>query len=94
MLTFDLKNKDQVVYCLSQLKRFTKYFKDGNTDKMLQFGYTLGILQQLCNTPEKRIFWQPIENFIINQYWQSLDIYIDGLKERFMVEYDINILAK
>lgn len=94
MLTFELVNKDQIIYCLSQLKRFTKYFKAGNTDRILQFGYNLGRLQQLCITPDQKIFWQPIEKFINNLDWYGLDAYIDELKEQFSVEYDMNILAK
>ena len=94
MLTFDIKNKYHIVHCLSQLKRFVKYFKEGNTDRILQFGYNLGRLQELCITPDHKIFWQPIEKFIINQNWYALDIYLDELKDKFMVEYDMNILAK
>lgn len=94
MLTFELENKDQIVYCLSQLKRFAKYFKSGDTDRILQFGYTLGRLQQLCSTPNQNIFWQPPEKFIMNHDWNGLDAYVDYLLQEFNLEYDMDILAK
>ncbi len=94
MLTFEPENKNHVIYCLSQLKRFTNYFKTGDTSRLLQFGYTLGRLQQLCSTPDHKIFWQPIEKMIIIHDWISLDTYIDELQLNFMVDYDMDILAK
>ena len=47
MLIIQNENKDQIVYCLSQLKRFAKYFKS------IEF-YRL---QQLCSTPDQKNLW-------------------------------------
>ena len=81
--TSKLKYDTQFVYCISQLKRFVGYFKQGDLSRVLQFGYNLGRLQEISEKPDHTIFWQPVERLFLAQDWIGLDAYIDTLQKRF-----------
>lgn len=90
-----MENKKQIIHSLSQLKRFAICFKTGNTARMLQFGYNLGRLQELCGeTTHPEIWWKPIETAIDSGDWVGLESYIDEIQAVLGVEYDGPTLAK
>ena len=83
------KRKDQVVHCLSQLKRFNECFKKGDTSRMLQFGYNLGRLQEMLGETDKhRVWWKPIEGLISKKKWVLLDAQIEKIRRALDLEYD------
>lgn len=86
---------DQIVHCVSQLRRFSHCFLENDFSRMFQFGYNLGRLQELCgetNYPE--IWWSPIETCVNKQQWGKLFKMIDTIAEILQVEYDENVLRK
>jgi len=85
---------EHIVHCISQLKRFTKYFINGDLSRALQFGYNLGRLQELSGYPDHTIYWQPIEKYFNTKEFVLLDNYIDQLKNQLNVEYDIEVISK
>jgi hypothetical protein len=89
-----LKYETDFVHCLSQLKRFAGYFKQGDLSRTLQFGYDLGRLQEISDNPDHTIFWEPVERLFLAQDWNGLDAYIDTLQKRFQIGYDTSILEK
>ena len=89
-----LKYNTGFVHCLSQLKRFVGYFKQGDLSRTLQFGYNLGRLQEISGKSDHTIFWQPVERLFLSQDWNGLDAYIDTLQRLFQIGYDHAILVK
>ncbi len=90
-----VNKKDQIIHCLSQLKRFGDCFAKGDTTRMLQFGYNLGRLQELCGeTTHPEVWWKPIEKAIETKQWVELDEYLEELRETLGVEYDKATLEK
>ena len=85
---------EHLIHCISQLKRFNKYFQQGNMTKTLQFGYNLGRLQELSGNPDHKVYWQPIEKYYNASDFVSLDKYIDDLRILLQIEYDIDIISK
>jgi hypothetical protein len=80
---------NQIVHCISQLKRFTACFKKGDMKRLLQFGYNLGRLQELCGeTQHPEVWWKPIELMIQQEKWEDLDSYIDELRDSLTISYD------
>jgi len=62
---------------------------------MLQFGYNLGRLQELCdesNRPD--IWWTPVENLIQRKEWTKLYKHIDIIRNTIVLEYDGDVLEK
>ena len=89
------ENKKQIIHSLSQLKRFAICFKTGDTARMLQFGYNLGRLQEMCGeTTHPEIWWKPIETAIQEKAWHDLESYIDEIRDVLDVEYDKSTLEK
>ena len=87
--------KEQVIHCLSQLKRFSECFQKGDTSRLLQFGYNLGRLQELCGeTSYPEIWWKPIETAIIEKNWDKLDSQIKEIQEVLSIEFDEATLKK
>lgn len=85
----------QIIHCLSQLKRFSPCFQSGNTLRMVQFGYNLGRLQELCGeTTHPEIWWTPIETAIKDSNWDDLNVYIDDLQKALQVDYDTSVVDK
>lgn len=71
-----------IIHCISQLKRFNKYFMKGDMSRILQFGYNLGRLQELSikyftsNNPNesyKHSFPCDLNHII---FWQPIEKYI------------------
>lgn len=90
-----LQKKEQIIHCLSQLKRFLECFKSGDTSRMLQFGYNLGRLQELVGeTEHPEIWWKPIETSIQTSSWADLESYIEEIRDTLNVEYDSSTIAK
>ena len=90
-----LQKQQQIIHCLSQLKRFLECFKTGDTSRMLQFGYNLGRLQELVGeTAYPEIWWKPIENAIQTSSWVDLDVYIEEIRDVLNIEYDKSTLEK
>ena len=89
-----LKYNTDFVHCLSQLKRFADYFKQGDLRRILQFGYNLGRLQEISTKKDHTIFWCPVERLILEEDWIGLDAYIDTIQKRFQIGYDQAILKK
>ena len=62
---------------------------------MVQFGYNLGRLQELCgetNYPE--IWWSPMEKLIQSEKWGKVYSMVDTLADVLDVEYDPDVLRK
>ena len=79
----------QIQHCISQLRRFCNCFLKGDTRRLLQFGYNLGRLQELCGETEKHvIWWKPVDAAIAAGRWQELSDYIDTMRAAIGVEYD------
>ena len=90
-----VEKKTQIIHCISQLKRFSECFKTDPTNRILQFGYNLGRLQELVgDTTHPEIWWKPIEKAIEEKNWKELDDYIEDLRETLGVEYDKATLEK
>lgn len=90
-----LQKQEQIIHCLSQLKRFFECFKTGDTSRMLQFGYNLGRLQELVGeTAYPQIWWKPIEAAIQANNWSDLEAYIEEIRDVLNVEYDKSTLEK
>ncbi len=88
-------NKEQIIHCLSQLKRFATCFETGDMSRILQFGYNLGRLQELCGeTTHPEVWWKPIETFMEAKDWKELQMYIDELRDTLQLEYDARVLQK
>lgn len=88
-------HSDQIVHCLSQLKRFTVCFEKGDMGRLLQFGYNLGRLQELCGeTTHPEIWWKPIETSIQEKAWKDLHEYIDEIRDILELSYDSKVLEK
>lgn len=84
----------QIIHCISQLKRFVVCFQQGDMKRLLQFGYNLGRLQELCGeTTHPEVWWKPIETMIQEKSWSELDSYLDELRAGLAVEYDAKVLA-
>ena len=80
---------NQIVHCISQLKRFTACFKKGEMNRLLQFGYNLGRLQELCGeTAHPEVWWKPFEVMIKEEKWDELDSYIDELRDSLNISYE------
>jgi hypothetical protein len=87
--------KKQIVHCVSQLRRFAKCFMEGDQSRILQFGYNLGRLQELCEeTTRPDIWWKPIETLIEKKQWAKLYKHIDIIRNTVVVEYDGAVLEK
>ena len=81
--------KKQVQHCVSQLRRFCNCFMKGDMKRLLQFGYNLGRLQELCGETEKHlVWWKPIDKAVGAGEWQQLSDYIDLIKTTIGIEYD------
>jgi hypothetical protein len=50
--------------------------------------------EELSGNPVHTIYWQPIENYFVNQYFHMLDTYIDYVKTSLNVEYNFEIISK
>jgi hypothetical protein len=62
---------------------------------MLQFGYNLGRLQELCReTNHPEIWWTPIETCVQKKQWGKLFKMIDTIADVLQVEYDEHVLRK
>lgn len=84
----------QIQHCVSQLRRFCNCFLKGDTGRLLQFGYNLGRLQELCGETEKHvIWWKPVDAAIAGGKWQELSDYIDTMRTAIGVEYDSATVA-
>jgi hypothetical protein len=90
-----VNKKDQIIHCLSQLKRFGDCLAKGDSSRILQFGYNLGRLQELCGeTTHPEVWWKPIEKAIEANHWAELDEYLEELRETLGVEYERATLEK
>lgn len=90
-----VNKKEQIVHCVSQLKRFGDCMAKGDTTRLLQFGYNLGRLQELVgDTTHPEIWWKPIETAIVAKDWTALDAYLEELRDALGVEYDKTTLEK
>jgi len=90
-----LKYKTDFVHCLTQMKLFASYFKQGNTDLTIpfQFGNNLGRLREIINKPDFTIFCkEEVERLFLAQDWIGLDESIDTIQKRFQIGYDPSIL--
>ena len=86
--------KDQVIHCLSQLKRFAPCIET-NPLRAYQFFYNLGRLQELVrDTEHPEIWWKPIEALVAAKKVDQLSAHVDTLKEMLGLEYDEPTVAK
>ena len=87
--------KEQIIHCMSQLKRFGDCMANGDASRILQFGYNLGRLQELVGeTTHPEVWWKPIETAIGAKDWKELDAYLEDLRDALGVEYDKSTLEK
>jgi hypothetical protein len=86
---------DQIVHCVSQLRRFSHCFLEGDRSRLMQFGYNLGRLQELCGeTGYPEIWWSPVEKLVSKGEWGKLFKMIDSMAAALGVEYDGAVLGK
>jgi hypothetical protein len=87
--------KDQIVHCVSQLRRFAACFKIGDTSRLMQFSYNLGRLQELCGeTTHPEIWWSPVEKLLNTNKWDELYEHVDTILTALGTKYDDKTLAK
>ena len=87
-------NTKQIQHCLSQLRRFCTCFQKGDMGRLLQFGYNLGRLQELCGETEKHtIWWKPVDKMVAAGSWQELSDYIDLMQTTIGIEYDAGVVG-
>jgi hypothetical protein len=87
------EKKEQILHCLSQLRRFCDCFMKGDKSRVLQFGYNLGRLQELCGeTTKHKIWWKPAEAAFTKGMstgdWSDLSAHVETIKGALGVEYD------
>ena len=87
--------KEQIVHCVSQLRRFATCFKIGDTSRLMQFSYNLGRLQELCGeTIHPEIWWAPVEKMLNLNNWDELYEHVDTIRAAIGTKYDDKTLAK
>jgi hypothetical protein len=87
-------DKDQVIHCISQLKRFAPCIHT-NSIRAAKFFYNLGRLQELLGeTKHPELWWKPIEKIITDGNYALLSRHTDSLKVAIGVTYDITIVNK
>lgn len=88
-----VQKKEQIIHCISQLKRFTKCFQAGDMGRLLQFGYNLGRLQELCGeTTHPELWWKPFETMIQAKEWEQVHAYLDELQGALQISYDTKVV--
>jgi len=93
-LTLTQLDKDQVVYCISQMKRFALCMD--NEEKKLrryQFFYQIGRIQELLKS-KPTIWWNPFEKLITENNYEEIKRYVDILKSKIGCEYNVEITLK
>jgi hypothetical protein len=65
----------------------------GDTSRVLQFGYNLGRLQELCGeTTKHKLWWKPAETAFTkgatNGDWSDLSVHVETMKRVLGVEYE------
>jgi hypothetical protein len=87
--------KDQIIHCISQLRRFAICFQKGDLARMPQFAYNLGRLQELCGeTTRPDIWWNPVEEMLKTNAWDALCTHTDKILAAVGTDYDAKTLAK
>jgi len=87
--------QDQIIHCVSQLRRFAACFKIGDTSRLMQFSYNLGRLQELCGeTTHPEIWWTPVEQMLKTNNWDALYEHADTILMAIGAKYDDKTLAK
>ncbi len=87
--------ESQILHTISQLHRFIQCFKKGDESRVLQFGFNLGRLVELCQeTINPSIWWKPIEKLYNEKKWNELEKYVNVLKNTLGMEYDQETLEK
>lgn len=91
---FAKSDGQQVVHCISQLKRFAPCIHI-NALRSAQFFYNLGRLQELLGeTKHPEVWWKPIEKILNEGNFQLLPTHVDSLRELIGADYDESVLAK
>lgn len=86
--------KDQIIHCISQLKRFAPHLH-ARWIASFQFFYNLGRLQELLGeTGSNAIFWKPLEPLIKAGQYEDISIYIDRMQKAIGLPYDQVTLDK
>jgi hypothetical protein len=86
--------EDQIVHCLSQLKRFAPCIQTQPL-RAYQFFYNLGRVQELVgDTEHPERWWKPIEALVEKGKYSELVNHIDTLKTYLKVEYDMKTVEK
>ncbi len=87
-------NREQIKYCISQMKRFAVCMNvDNNTMRKYQFFYQLGRIQELLESSPS-IWWNPFESMIQASNYAGIISYTDILCEAIGCGYDENLIAK
>lgn len=86
--------KDQVQYCISQMKRFAScMFLEEYILRRYQFFYQIGRIQELLgSTPD--IWWNPFETMIAENNYIAINNYVDVLRSKIGCEYSVDIITK
>ena len=86
--------KDQVQYCISQMKRFAScMFLEAYVLRRYQFFYQIGRIQELLgSTPD--IWWNPFETMIAENNFIAINNYVDVLRSKIGCEYSLDIITK
>ena len=88
------ENKEQIIHCLSQLKRFAPCIHLNNL-RAYQFFYNLGRLQELLGESKNPEVWcKPIEAIVQSGNYQALPAHIDSLQQRLGLDYDRSTVEK
>jgi hypothetical protein len=87
-------NRQQIKYCISQMKRFAVCMSlNNNTMRKYQFFYQLGRIQELLAS-DPSIWWNPFETMIKASDYAGIIAYTDTLCEAIGCGYDTDIIAK
>jgi hypothetical protein len=86
--------KNQVIHCVSQLKRFAPCIQEQPL-RAYQFFYNLGRLQELLGeTTHPEVWWKPIEKIVQEGRLAELVSHIDSLQTLIGLAYDTEVLSK
>lgn len=84
-------NKQQIQYCIAQMRRFANCIKnDETTPRKYQFFYQIGRIQELLKS-DQFIWWQPFEKMFNEKNFEGIIQYIEDLRLAIGCEYDPSV---
>jgi len=91
----DDATKQHIQHCISQLKRFSSCITADYINRVGQFFYNLGRLQELLGERSgSKIWWNPLEDLLVSGKIDEIGNHIDMLRSVIGVAYDEEVIAK